>query len=322
MTSPRRDIFQEDLVGYYHCSARCVRRAFLCGKDPYSGRDYNHRKQWIKQRLTFLVEVFAIDLAGFGVMDNHLHTLISNRPDLAASWSADEVARRWRTLFPFRYEQGKPAEPNELEIKNITSKPHLVREYRRRLSSISWFHRCLNEHIAKMANAEDGCTGRFWEGRFRSKRIESIGALITCLVYIDLNPIRAGIAKTPEESKYTSIQDRIKRYVSTAEIKDEGLPPLLSIEQLSAGSLSTADYIELVDITGRKSVSGKGSIPDRLESILTRLRINTQRWVETTSEIDTLFRRIVAPPENIQAAAVSIGKAWMHGMAAARVAFA
>ncbi len=84
---PRSQIVSADEVGVYHCVARCVRRAFLCGLDVESGHDYEHRKEWIRERLEELAAVFAIDICGYAVMSNHIHLVLRVRPDLARGWS-------------------------------------------------------------------------------------------------------------------------------------------------------------------------------------------------------------------------------------------
>ena len=98
----RGDIIDEKEVNVFHCTNRCVRQAFLCGEDPVTGNNYGHRKLWIQDRLEFLAGQFAIDVIGFSVMDNHLHVILRNRPDLVNDWSNAEVARRWWNLFPDR----------------------------------------------------------------------------------------------------------------------------------------------------------------------------------------------------------------------------
>jgi hypothetical protein len=115
--SARRDIVQEAFVGVYHCIARCVRRAFLCGTDSYSGRDYSHRKAWILDRLRALAGLFGAPVCGYAIMSNHLHLVLRNRPDSALQWSDAEVALRWRKLFPQRDDtSGELAEPDEHDL--------------------------------------------------------------------------------------------------------------------------------------------------------------------------------------------------------------
>ncbi len=216
-TYARGQIVVEDMVGVYHCIARCVRRAFLCGIDPYTGQDYSHRKEWILDRLRELAGLFAIEVCGYSVMSNHLHLVLRNRPDIAEQWSADEIALRWCRVFPPRDDAtGEPVEPGEHDLAMLTANSDRLAEVRKRLANLSWFMRCLCEKIARAANHEDGSSGRFWAGRFKSVALLDEAAILACSVYVDLNPIRAGLATTPEESAYTSGRDRIRSMLETS----------------------------------------------------------------------------------------------------------
>ncbi len=209
----RREIVAPDVVAVYHCIVRCVRRAFLCGVDALTGKNHEHRKTWVRDRLEQLASVFAIEVCGYAVMSNHIHLVLRVRPDLVANWTDAEVAIRWLRLPPMHdlaTHADAAAEPSELDVNRITSNPERVAELRERLSSLSWFMRCVNEPIAREANREDECTGRFWEGRFKSQALLDEAAILACSVYVDLNPIRAEIADTPEQSKHTSAFDRIR----------------------------------------------------------------------------------------------------------------
>ena len=162
----RRDVLAEGEIQVVHCINRCVRRAFLCGRDPLTGSDYEHRRELIRQRMEFLAGVMGIEVLGFAVMSNHFHCILRSRHDVVAAWSDDEVARKWWLLCPARKNpDGSPAEPTEFELNAIRNDAAGLKDKRIRLSSISWFMRFLSERIAKEANKQDECTGRFWEGR-------------------------------------------------------------------------------------------------------------------------------------------------------------
>ena len=327
MTYARSEIVDSEEVSTYHCISRCVRRAFLCGKDPVSSQSFEHRREWIRGRLSTLVEIFAIEVIAYAAMSNHLHSLIRTRPDLSDKWRAEEVAVRWRKLFPLRRINGKPAKPNKEEISAIVGDKEIVKLYRERLSSISWFNRCLNENIARRANAEDECTGRFWEGRFKCQRVLDVAGILACSVYIDLNPVRAGIAETPEESDHTSVQDRIHEKINAAggkvpaRCRSWPKVPLLSISAATDKEVTLKEYLELVDETGRLIRDGKGSISDELSPILTRLKIKPEEWVSATKGFKGEFRRVVGAADLMREAAAKIQKCWFHGTSAAERIF-
>ncbi len=215
---PRKDVIREDVVGVYHAWSRCVRRARLCGYDPVTGKDYSHRKQWIYGRLQELAQIFAVDACVYAILSNHYHLIVRNRVDLAAQWSDEEVVRRWWQLYPERRdEHGAPAEPAEVEIRSLLVDQERVAELRKRLSSISWFMKSLNEWISVRANREDHESGHFFEERFRCRSLLDEGAILACAIYIDLNEIRAQLAETPEESTNTSAYRRILARITRRE---------------------------------------------------------------------------------------------------------
>ena len=208
MATPRRLLMNPGFTEVFHCTSRCVRRAFLCGWDPVSGRDYEHRREWIEDAVAELALYFGISVISSSVMSNHFHIILRTEPQWVASLSDAEVARRWLCLFPGPGgRRGHPPEPQAIEDLCLDTKKLAL--CRSRLSDISWFMRCLNEPIARRANAEDECTGRFWEGRFKCRRLDGDAAILACMIYIDLNPVRAGMATTPESSDFTSGQARI-----------------------------------------------------------------------------------------------------------------
>jgi REP element-mobilizing transposase RayT len=213
MALPRSKYVREGQEGVYHCFSRCVRRACLYGFDALTRRDFSHRKAWVVERLQYLAAIFAIEVCAYAIMENHYHTILRTRPDIVAMWSDRDVAIRWLTLFPrHRDMMGVPIPPREEEICALADRPERIAQLRQRLCSLSWFMGRLNEFIARAANKEDKVKGRFWEARFKCQALLDEAAIASCMVYVDLNPIRAGVAGTPEESDFTSIQERIRAW--------------------------------------------------------------------------------------------------------------
>ena len=172
---------------------------------PNSIPNYRSRQiDYLKVRCP-LFDLFGIDCLTFAVMSNHLHVILRSRPDVVRSWSDEEVAQRWLKLCPPRF--GEVA--NEADLAMLLSNPHRIAELRVRLSDISWWMRLLAQPIARRANQEDGCTGRFWEGRYKAQLLLDEAAILACAMYVDLNPIRAAMAQSLEESEFTGAKARI-----------------------------------------------------------------------------------------------------------------
>ncbi len=302
MTIRRSDTVVKD-EATYHCISRCVRRAFLHGWDSYSGKNYDHRKDWIRDRLRFLVTIFCIEALACAFMDSHLHTLLRTLPDLLKELSSQEIARRWLTLF------GRE-EPQEEEILAIAQNDARIAVLRERLGSVSWFMKSLNEFIARRANKEDDCKGRFWEGRFRCQRVNEEAALLGCAVYIDLNPVRAGISQTPEESRFTSAYERIE---ALRQGKSDGELWLAPIQDTGGRrgflSISLEEYLTVLDETGRIIRNDKrGAIPNNLEPILTRIGIRSKGWTALVQDLEKAFSCHVGNENSIRQTAASIGR--------------
>ena len=185
MTSARSTLIAPGSCGAYHCVQRCVRRAFLCGEDRYTGQSFEHRKDWVEQRLRLLAECFAVAIHAYAVMSNHLHLVLQLDPAWQADWSDADIAERWVRLFPPRVDSEAARTSKQT---HLLQQPERLAVLRARLANLSWFMKCLAEPIARAANAEDGCKGRFWEGRFKAQVLCDERALLAAMAYVDLNP--------------------------------------------------------------------------------------------------------------------------------------
>ena len=216
----RAEVFSPDEIAIVHVMNRTVRRCFLLGDDPISGKNFDHRKDWMEEQLEIQARHFGIDLICYALMSNHFHLILRSRPDVVATWDDTEVARRWLMLCPKRKSMKRKASkevdrkaqapvPTQAEINAIVNDPAEVQELRSRLSDISWWMRLLSQKIGSRANRDDNEVGKFWQSRFKGVKLLDEASVLACAAYVDLNPIRAAIAETLEGSLYTSAQQRV-----------------------------------------------------------------------------------------------------------------
>jgi len=326
MTRPRSALVSVTDTPYYHCIGRCVRRAFLCGKDPVSGKSFDHRKQMILERLALLTEVFAIELCAYALMSNHYHLVLRLVPNRAEQWTDRDIAMRWKRLYTGPDWLTRFLDGATLSATESSMLTEWLPRWRSRLTDLSWFMRCLNEHIARAANAEDECTGRFWEGRFKSQALLDEEALLTAMAYVDLNPVRAGLAGSVAESEFTSGQQRLTEITQAATAGSAGeQPALLPFVQAIRGDdreglpFNLQDYLDLLDSTGRAVHPGKtGVIPATTPRLLSTLGIVPGEWLSSVAELHARFRLFIGSPARLCTLAQQRGWRWISGLSAAR----
>jgi REP element-mobilizing transposase RayT len=305
-----------------------VRRAFLCGDDPLTGDNFDHRKVWLVERIKHLSGIFAIDICAYAVMSNHYHLVLYVNRQQAESWTQDEVIQRWTRLF------SRNAAALEAVARNRSSKGareyrrQLIEQWRDRLRDISWFMRCLNESIARRANREDDCTGRFWEGRFRSLALLDEKALVTCMAYVDLNPVRAGMCAMPEDSDFTSIQERLVSHARRVKNKTQQQTILLRhfqnyfeknreldtvgarLKSFESGSeanplpLKQQEYFDLVSWSACQLAARR--IPLNVEkaqnaaTVLAMLGVEPATWLDAVTSFQKYFYQAAGSPESLK----------------------
>jgi REP element-mobilizing transposase RayT len=316
MTSPRSHLVDPTAPGFYHCISRCVRRAFLCGEDELTGRSFEHRKQWVEDRLLELAEVFAVGVYAYAVMSNHLHVVVYVDPSATLAWSPDEVAQRWVRLTPVRVDGEIDDAACGARAAALAGNLERVAVLCERLGSLSWFMRFLNEPIARRANREDSCTGHFWEARFKCQVLLDDAAVLACMVYVDLNPIRAGLAADLPSSPHTSVQRRLADPEPV-----ESTTPLLPVAGSIAASImpaTLAEYLQLADWTGRIARRDKrGSIAATAPPVLRKLGLAEDQWHTQATGIEQRYWRAVGAVDALIEKARDLGQCWLKGGGAA-----
>ena len=282
MATPRYKLVDEENAACYHLTSRCVRQAWLCGHDRVTGRDYSHRKGWLVDRMKQLARCFAVEIFGYAVLSNHFHMVLRYDPKACESWSDEEVARRWVEAFPPREpaparrkgkvvpaeERQRAKERRQAEARELlVGHPDGLARARRTLGSMSGFMKHLKQPIAWRANQEDKCKGHFFEQRFYSGALLNEKALLAAMVYVDLNPVRAGEVRELIECDDASIGERLREHDEAA--LEEYLAPLASGLEGCGGGSATAPSIKLRDYIAlvRDTVAAEADTrapPDRI----------------------------------------------------------
>jgi hypothetical protein len=320
----RAEVFNPNEVATLHIMARVVRRCFLFGNDPITNKNFDHRKIWIENQLRLQAANFGIDLISMALMSNHFHLVVRSRPDVVETWDDTEVARRWLMLCPKRKDKDRnPMEPNNAELDSIRNSPIEVTKIRTRLSDISWWMRILCQKIGTRANQDDKETGKFFQGRFKAVRLLDDEAVLACSAYVDLNPIRAGIATSIKTSDFTSAQLRFESarttdptdptspdaFLSPIKLDDSkrgvGPKPSKSRRRCSDKGvlpLSSMDYLQLLDLTARMHKSDKvGFTPRGLAPLLERVGIEVADWQMLTKDFGRMFSQVAGKARTVSA---------------------
>jgi REP element-mobilizing transposase RayT len=321
MTQSRDSLISLVDTPYYHCISRCVRRAFLCGEDKYTGNSFEHRRQWMVDRVRFLTDVFSIEVCAYAIMSNHYHLVLFVNEAELVSCSDSDICERWGKIYSIsplvsRWLKGELS--SDIQSSEALK---VIAEWRKRLSSISWFMRCLNEFIAVKANKEDKCKGRFWEGRFKSQALLDEKALLTCMAYVDLNPIRAKMASKIETSEYTSVFERIHNKTHDDDKQERaGSKPLVKFvgaehqNQPQGINFTLIDYLALVDWSGRIIREGKrGVISEQTPALLGILGLDNDTWLSLASDFGKTYHGAVGSLEELALFAEHTGKQWISG---------
>lgn len=297
MPTARSLLVDLNTTPYYHCYVRCVRRAFLFQYNE-QGHLSVDRKPLIVNRLKRLAQVFSIQICAYAIMDNHYHVVVHVDAPKAQAWSEAEVLERLRLLSPHQANHATPA---------------LLTLWRQRLADLSWFMRYLNEYVARVANQEDDVTGHFWEGRFKSQALTDEGALLACMAYVDLNPIRAKKSDTLESSDFTSIQERL---AETSKATHETLMTCQSKIQNETDSdsklpFTAEEYLELVQWT---ALNIHKKSPDTPHFVcMKKACLNPEQWLTTLKHYQSPRQNIVGSLQHLRQWAQKIKQRWVKG---------
>jgi REP element-mobilizing transposase RayT len=267
----------------------------------------------VEDRIHELAGIFGVAIWGYAVMSNHLHVVVQILPEVVSRWSDDEVVERWMRLYP-RKDQNP-----QVRAELLAGNAERITVLRERLSDLSWFMRCLVEPIARAANMEDICKGRFWEGRFKAQSLLDDNAVLAAMAYVDLNPVRAKICDTLEASFHTSARQRLSEIEQESASADRPLAPVVGIRGICVLRMTQAEYLGLLDYTGRQIRAGmRGTIEGQPPTALARLGYRPETWTRQVLAVKSDFSRAMGTVEGLVEKAAEMGQSWLRGIATAR----
>ena len=321
MTRPRYQQILPRVTPYYHVMGRCTQGLSLMGeRNPITGENTADRKGWIETHLEHVARAFCIDVCKYALMDNHYHLLLHINMRKAKKLPMAEVIYRWHMMF-----EGDDLSHRYIKKEKLTGKERrqlerLVKKWRKRLWNISWFMRCFNQYVSYRCNSESGNKGTFWQSRYKIKGLFSYAAILACCIYIDLNPVRAGLALTPETSDYTSFKKRLDALHLPGSVSADWLYPFrkdsthAQKQQKDCLPFTMKEYMELLDETGRVARPDKpGKIAKHLPPILERLQFSQEQWLEVITHYDNHFKRFIAPASMMKKLAIELKQKWLQG---------
>ena len=281
MTKPRSHYVDTLQPRFYHLGSRCVRRAWLLGKDPLTKRNYDHRKLVFLNRLKHLSKFFSVEIMGYAIMSNHFHLVVHFDPLEAQTWDDEEVARRWCAAFnglPFSNSHLGAETLDDFSVEqrlmyhDLLTDTHRLQRCRVALGSLSRFMQHLKQPFALWANREEACTGHLFESRFYSGVLLDQNDLLSCMAYVDLNPVEAKMVETLKASANTSIHERLLESRFDPKALDAYLAPMWGEGKIISDlKVSIRHYAEQLNLMIVYRQHPSRELLDRMDNWLIRL---------------------------------------------------
>lgn len=233
----------------YHVMTRTVQKAFLFDEPAVRERIY--------RQILWLSSVYYVDLHAITVMSNHYHIVLAVRKppldplELQRRFEATQAGRRY------------PQKWYEWHTKALYEK----------LTDLSAFMKELNERVARYVNHKNQTSGHVWGDRFKSVLIEDGRGLLTCMAYVELNCVRAGLCAKPSEYRWCSLG---RFHQGGAKEAGVTIPDLLGFESLKSARHRQKGFALFSDYLAEHTEQEHGSFPvdhAELEALVSRVDV-------------------------------------------------